>query len=187
MRIIMVRHAAVDFAPGRPSRDWHLSMEGRAEATRLAGDSIWEGAEALYVSPEPKAMGTAQRIAAPRGMRIVLEQDLREVERPWVGEGSYREVAASYLRGESVPQWEPRQVAQTRIRTAVDGLRGSESDVVIVSHGLLLSLLTETWIDEEIDQLVSRWERMRFPDLAVIDTSSSSFVRAFGDSLPGHD
>ena len=111
----MVRHSGVTVRPERPGAEWHLSLQGRAAAEALADEQHWADLPAIHTSPEPKASSTAQRIAAPHGLPIRIERDLREVEgRRWV-ESGYEELVRRYLAGEAVGSWEAEQEVQRRV------------------------------------------------------------------------
>jgi len=178
VRLYLVRHAAVAVREDRPSSQWYLSPEGRAAAEALAGESYWAEVRAIHCSPEPKAAGTAQRIAAPHGLAVYSEPDLREVERPWVGEG-YRDLVRRYLAGEAVAGWEPRAAALERVRRCVvkviEGAGGR--DAAIVSHGVLLTLFLSDLLDLDSVAAYDQWDHIGFPDVAVVEPETRRVVR----------
>ena len=183
MRLYLVRHAGVTVRPNQPSFHWHLSPEGRAAAEALAGEPSWADLRALYTSPEPKAAGTAQRIAARHGLPIRIEPDLREVEgRAWVEGEGYREVVQRYLAGEPVAGWEPQQQATARIRACIDGIVAQEggAEVGVVSHGLVLALYLADLLGLDGAAAYRLWAHLRFPDVAVVDPQARRLEQAFG-------
>lgn len=187
MRLFLVRHADVTVRPEVPSPRWHLSPEGRAATESLAGEPYWGSVRGLHTSPEPKAVGTAQRIAARHGLPIRIEGALREVEgRPWSGHEAYNEQARRYLAGESVDRWERRETALTRVRACFDDLtsRHPELDVGIVSHGLVLTLYLTGLLDLDANASYELWARMLFPDVAIVDTAAGRLEREFGRRTP---
>ncbi|MEX1253271.1 MAG: histidine phosphatase family protein [Dehalococcoidia bacterium] len=180
MRLYLVRHAAVAVREDRPSSQWYLSEEGRAAAEALAAEPYWAEVHALHCSSEPKATGTAQRIAARHGLPVYIEPDLREVERPWAGEG-YRDLVRRYLAGEAVAGWEARAAALERVRRCVarinEGAGGR--DTAIVSHGLLLTLYLSDLLDLDSAAAYGQWEQIGFPDVALVEPESRRLVRAW--------
>jgi len=179
MRIYLVRHAAVTVRPGQPIAQWHLSPEGRDAALALGDEQYWSNLSVVHTSPEPKAVATAQRIAAPHGLEIRIDADLREVERPWV-EGGYDEAARRYLAGEPLAGWEPRNDALARVRGAIERIGSRNEDAAAVSHGLVLTLYVSDLLDLDADGTFNLWRSIRFPDVAIVDTQARRVEKAFG-------
>jgi broad specificity phosphatase PhoE len=179
--LVLVRHAAVTVRSDVPSRDWHVSPEGRAAADALASNAIWKTVDVVYASTEPKAIGTAQRIAAPNGHPVRIEHELHEVERPWVGEGAYRATAERYLRGEVIEGWEHYATVQQRV-TAEVGRIADGGPAAIVSHGLALTLLLAKVLGIDAEEATAMWSELRFPDAGLLDWPSGPFE---GWSLTG--
>jgi len=166
--------------PEVASEHWHLSSDGRAAAEALAARDCWASVVRVYASPEPKATATAQRICARNALPLSLEAGLREVERPFV-EGDYRAQAESYLRGEALPGWEPREAATVRIRDAIDAIlkAHSEAEVAVVSHGLALSLFLARLLDLDGEATAGLWRGIAFPDHAIVDPGTRALVQPF--------
>ena len=179
MRLYLVRHAAVTVRADRPSAHWRLSPEGRAAIELLAEEPYWQSLAIVYTSPEPKAVATAQRIAAPHGLAIRIERDLREVERPWAGEG-YAELAQRYLAGDGINGWEPNDEALARVRACVDGIVARGEDAAAVSHGLALTLYLSDLLDLDAGGSYALWRSMHFPDVAIVDPQARRVEKAFG-------
>jgi broad specificity phosphatase PhoE len=138
--LYLVRHAEVALDLERPSRQWQLTEQGRADAAELAGSRPWAEVTTVASSPELKARDTAAPVAEAAGSSLLIENDLREVERPQVRDG-YEELVRRYLTGGSLVDWEPREAARARFAGAVARLVGQAAgDVVVVTHGLVISL-----------------------------------------------
>ena len=182
-RLYLVRHAAVAVREDTPAPQWHLAPAGRAAAEALAEEPYWAGVRGLHTSPEPKAVATAQRIAARHGLAIRVEHDLREVEnRAWSEQAVYQQQARRYLARDSADEWEPRDTALGRVRSCIDGIveRHQGLDVGIVSHGLVLTLYLADLLDLGETATHELWAAMRFPDVAVLDPVARRLERAFG-------
>lgn len=185
MRLYLVRHADVTTRPELPGRLWHLSPEGRRQAEELGRQPSWSGVQGLHTSSEPKALATAQRIAAANELPIRIERDLREVEgRAFVDRDTYLEQARRYLAGEPVEGWEPREPALARMRGCIERIvaRHRDMDVGIVSHGLVLTLYVGEVLDLDTTAAHELWSRMRFPDVGVLDPNARRLERDFGAS-----
>jgi len=183
MRLYLVRHAAVVVRPAQPSAQWHLSPEGRAAADALADAPFWPSVSGIYASTEPKATGTAQRIAARHGLPLRIEPDLREVERPWM-DGDYAAIARRYLAGDAIDGWEPRAEALARVRGCIERIvtRHAGLDIGIASHGLALTLYVSDLLGLDGEASGRLWSSIAFPDLALVDPEARRMERSFGQA-----
>jgi broad specificity phosphatase PhoE len=179
MRLYLVRHAAVAVRPDKPSAQWHLSPEGREAARALGDEPYWAGVSAVHTSCEPKAVATAQRIAAPHGLPLRIDAGLREVERPWV-EGGYEDTVRHYFAGETLAGWEPPGDALARVRGAIERVTSLNEDAAVASHGLALTLYLRDLLDLDADASFALWQSIRFPDVAIVDPAARRMERAFG-------
>jgi broad specificity phosphatase PhoE len=180
--LYLIRHSAVTIQEDKPGWSWHLSPEGRALADALAGEAYWSELAAIHTSPEPKAVGTAQRIAARHELPLYIEPDLREVGgRPWVSEG-YRDLVQRYLGNEDLPDWEPHAAVRKRVRACVEGINSGHVDqpAGIVSHGLALTIFLTELLRLDAAASFSLWSGLALPDVAIIDIKARRFVREFG-------
>jgi broad specificity phosphatase PhoE len=186
MRLVLLRHAAVEVEPAVLPALWQLSDEGRAGARTLAREPVWREIERIYTSPEVKAQETAQIIAGPNDISVTVVEGLREVARPhgqWFGDeypGGYEAAVAAYYAGpnEPVHGWEPAARARTRICACIDALvRAGDDAVAIAGHGLTLSLYLAAVIGAEP---LALWRTITLPDLAVVDVSRRELLQPFG-------
>jgi broad specificity phosphatase PhoE len=150
--VILVRHALPEVVPGVPPRLWELGESGRASARALA--QRLTGAQ-IVSSDEPKAFQTAEAIAAHLGAEMAVDHRLGEVRRPEEWDDAYRDHARSYLAGETLAGWEPREAVVARVTAAARG-------DIVVTHGLALTL----WVAARglVGERVGFWEELRFPD-----------------------
>jgi broad specificity phosphatase PhoE len=168
--LYLVRHAAVTLRPEAPGHSWHLSPGGRAAADAIGQESRWKEVSLLFTSPEAKAVATAQRIAAPHGLRIEISPDLREVGgRPWT-DGDYTSLVRRYLEGEPLDHWEPSDHVSKRVCAAIGSIvAGYPSESVgVVSHGLALTLYLSSLQKSPPAAALELWSSIRMPDVAVI-------------------
>ncbi len=82
--LLLIRHATNDFVktgrlPGR-TPNIHLNEEGRRQAEALAQLLRDQPLDAIYSSPLERAIETAWRIAADRGLPLRLRPDLADVD-----------------------------------------------------------------------------------------------------------
>jgi broad specificity phosphatase PhoE len=167
---LYVRHAMPRKRDGVAPGEWRLGPEGHIAAAALAGWLRLPDPPMLVVtSPEPKAAETAAPLAEQFRVPLVLDERLREVERPWVGEG-YRLVARGYLRGEDPEGWEDRAAVIRRVDQAVTDAHAHVDDapVAVVGHGLSLSLHVAQKLPSGF--LAGQfWSRLSFPDAWLLD------------------
>jgi probable phosphoglycerate mutase len=147
-----VRHAAVDLDLDKPAAEWQLTDEGRADAAAIA---LRLAPARVLSSPEPKAVGTAEPIAARSGVTIELDPRLREVRREasLPDYAAHRDAIRRYLEGDAVEGWEPADEAHARFAEAIDGL----DDAVVVTHATVLSLF--------LGYSFEQWGRIALPDV----------------------
>jgi broad specificity phosphatase PhoE len=139
--VYLVRHAMTVVQPSVPSHEWRLSEDGRAAAAALELPQL-----PVLSSTERKALDTAELA----GWRATPDDRLREVTRPFHGDGTYEERVRRYLAGEELDGWEPRAHALERLRAALDGFDG-----IAVTHGLAIALYAGLGFDE--------WRALPFP------------------------
>jgi len=144
--VILVRHALPEVVPGVPPAEWELGPAGRAAARDLA--ARLDGA-LVVSSDEPKALQTAEEIAAHLGAELIVDHRLAEAQRPGEWDPGYRGRAARYVGGEAVDGWEPRAEVLARISAAARG-------DIVVTHGLALTLF--------VGRGPEFWAALRFPD-----------------------
>jgi 2,3-bisphosphoglycerate-dependent phosphoglycerate mutase len=65
--LLLVRHSVPAPDPSVPSEEWRLSEEGRGRCAELARHIAVYEPQRLLSSPEPKALETAELIAAILG------------------------------------------------------------------------------------------------------------------------
>jgi broad specificity phosphatase PhoE len=181
MKLYLIRHAAVTVREDVPSAQWHLSPEGRRAAETLAGEPYWKDLHGMYSSAEPKAIATAQRVAAAHGVPLFIEPDLGEVDRPWAGWGGYRELVRRYLGGEALDGWEPREAALVRARRSIAGVveRSRGHDAAIASHGMLLTLYLSDLLGLDGAATHEQWTEIAFPDVAIVEPEARRLARGW--------
>jgi alpha-ribazole phosphatase len=148
-RLVLIRHAEAEHsARGRcyGSLDVGLSEQGRAQCAALAEALARESVAAVLASPRIRAVETAQAIAAPHGLSVRVDDDLRELDFGELEGRTYDEIAASmpdlyaewmtnptavrFPSGESYADLEARALrAVASARAELDGT------IVAVTHG----------------------------------------------------
>lgn len=117
MEIVLIRHALpvrMDVAPGGGAADPGLAARGVEQAERVVAALQHDAIDALYSSPQQRAVETATPLAKELGMQPVLEPGIREFDS---ADPSY--VPVEELRASGDPRWD-RLVAGDLYSAGVD-------------------------------------------------------------------
>lgn len=176
--LILVRHAMSDAQPGVGSKLWGITESAGEDCVLLAHALPERLSPVIWSSSEKKAEQTAAIIAMRRGLRVEVDEGFGEVDRPTTWDGDYRAQAAAYLAGAAHPGWEPRERVMRRFADAVERATTSpgEGDVVIVNHGMALSLYLE--LVARVD-IVPFWQALTFPDAWRVDVETGELAHLY--------
>jgi broad specificity phosphatase PhoE len=185
-RVLLIRHAAFDgigrVLAGR-ARDVRLNAEGLAQAERLARALDDESIAVVYSSPQPRALATAEAVAAPHGLQATVLDAFDEID---FGNWTGREIAS--LDGDAT--WHAFNTARSTTRIpggellpevqarAVHGLlelRRSHgtATVAVVSHADVIRAVIAGALAMPIDAMLR----------LTVDPASVSAI-ALGDGAP---
>jgi len=115
----------------------------------------------------------------PLGMQwcaIEVREQLAEVKKPrYATADEHADAVAGYLKGEPVRGWERRDDVVSRLAELETGIASLEDDLIVVSHGVLLT----TWLDHDrgLADPYWFWSNLRMPDAWVVDCEDSSLER----------
>lgn len=184
--IILVRHAMPEVAPGVAPALWGLSEPAGEDCVLVAHALPAELAPSIHTSGERKAEQTAAILGMRLGLTLTIDPRLGEVDRPGEWVEDHRAMAAAYLAGTNHPGWEPRDAVVARFATAVgDALvleHESAGDIVVVNHGMALSLYLAHATGIET---VTFWQALTFPDAWRFDLGSGELTHLYsGASAP---
>jgi len=174
--IVLVRHAMPNVERGVASRLWTLSEASREDCVLLA-HALPQPADAIWSSDEPKARETAEVIGLRLGLPVRIDPAFAEVDRPEIWDREYREVAAAYLRGIVEPGWEAREAVSRRFGDGIARARhDGTGDLVIVNHGLAMSLWLSTQTQLDIEPW---WRSLTLPDAWRYETATGTLERVW--------
>jgi len=147
MNVLLIRHAETDavgrYLAGR-GVGVRLNDTGRRQAERLEARLSRRTIDAIYTSPQLRARETIQPFAEKLGARVVVRDDLAEVDfGAWTGmtfealqgRPDWQEFNA-HRAAARPPGGEPLPAVQARVVAALDDLeiRHERATVVLVSH-----------------------------------------------------
>jgi broad specificity phosphatase PhoE len=182
--IFLIRHAQVQLDLNVSAERWELNTAGRAMAERLAALPLFANLHMVWTSPEPKAQATARPLAERHQAQLVIQPDLRELQRGPTNlpdraayESAVRE--AFEQPESSVGGWERAADAQRRIAGCVTALAATPSQpCAVVSHGLVLALLVaQLRAQPHVD--LAEWRAIPLPAIAVLDQATWQLVTPF--------
>jgi broad specificity phosphatase PhoE len=165
--VLLARHSVPEVDRSIPASEWRLSAEGRARCDALAERVAAHDPELVVASIEPKALETAELLAARLGLEVRESAELREQERRTVGWLERDELEAAIRRLFMEPDRvvfgeESAAAALTRFSRAVEGLGDG---AVVVSHGTVISLYVAAQTGRDAFEL---WQSLELPDLLVV-------------------
>ncbi|MFV2088598.1 histidine phosphatase family protein [Micromonospora sp. LOL_021] len=176
--LLLIRHAKTIQDPAVPAERWALDPEGIDQTRALAGDRDWNRLRHWYSSSELKAVATARALT---DNSIATDHGLVELRRGGWSE-KYDDLVRRLFQERHTapaPGWESANAALGRFDAALRAIaaRHRGEDVVVVSHGLVISLwLAHLNSTGEVDY--REWKSMPFPALFVIsDETVSGWLR----------
>ena len=178
--LLLVKHSLPEVQDDLPARAWRLSEEGRMRAARLAEKLRPFQVEIIFSSKEPKAVETAQIVAADFQVPLHLAEGLHEHERdsvPLLSRPEFEQsIRALFERPDAlVFGSETANHAQARFSRAVQLLltQYESHTIAIVTHGTVISLF--------VSRLVgcsgySFWKELGLLSFVVLDMESNKLV-----------
>ena len=180
--LILVKHAMPQVDVDTPAHLWRLRPEGSAAAVMLATRLIDRYAPTRIVaSLEPKAIETGSIIAERLRLPFATAEGLHEHDRRGVGflghETFEQRIHDLFAHPDAVVFGiESASTALTRFATAVDHIVADEAgggDVVIVSHGTVISLFVATRSNVDGEDL---WAALGLPSYISLELPSHRIV-----------
>lgn len=180
--IFLVQHGEAEPGPGDPG----LTGAGRQQAGRTAQWLYGCGLNAVYSSPQRRAVETAAHIAAAAGLRLRCDVRLRE-RMNWDDGQTFDQFRTEWDRSTVDRDFVPgrgdssRQAAE-RLRGFLLDLAGEPGPVAATSHGgvttdLLRTLLGEGGVPPElVEKGVPSGAITTFRNLDVVDIASVSHL-----------
>lgn len=190
MNLVLIRHSKSLVNPNIPITTWGLSRKGVALAEKLNGISQIKSLDVLYSSLQTKTLETA--ILATKNTGIPIKTDNRLTEttsftNKFVGPEELEENSKKYYLDNQISFYggETSQEALNRFTEAINDIVRVESankNIGVVSHGNILASFSCQYNRQDPYKLV---EKMKQPDIAILDWETKQFIVFFGDILIG--
>jgi len=175
-KFIFLRHASTKFNPNKPAYKWILKDEGIEQVSKLCDDNIFFEVDIIISSTEKKAIQTAHYIAKNQEKKIVTNSALNEFNR---GEKAietaeeYRQCVKSIFNDIHIDGWETAENALKRFRDEIAKIdqEHTEKIILIVSHGIILSLYFGFLLTIDSSNLFERWEQFKFCTWGIVENN----------------
>lgn len=173
--IIFLRHAQTSVNLSKPARNWVLSEEGMRKMKSIAKDVIFDNIDIVYSSTEKKAIQTAFFISEIKGKKIITKKSFDELKRkkPLENKMLYEDAVAKVFKNPSqaVLEWETAEEALIRFSREVEKIDKENKDkiILIVSHGLVLSLYFANLLKIPKEEIFGRWKRLEFCAWGIVE------------------
>jgi broad specificity phosphatase PhoE len=170
--LVLVKHSLPAIDPQVPASTWPLSDEGRRRCEPLAEQMRAFGPSRLVASDEPKAAETARLVGESLGLRLDLDERLREHDRTGVPFLVPEELQALIEQAFAEPEEtvlgrESLKAARSRFEAAVDEHSADLDDgaLGLVAHGTVISAFAAERTGVDGYEL---WGRLGLPSIVVV-------------------
>lgn len=179
-QLILVKHSLPEIKKDLPAREWSLSEEGKVRAERLADMLKMHQLNFLAASKEPKAMETAQIIAARCGVDLRVLEGLHEHERssvPYLSKLEFETAVRKFFERPDTLVFgdETANQAHERFSDAMNSILfgNSNSKIAVVTHGTVISLYVSRLTGQTGFEI---WSRLGLPSFVVLDIESNELI-----------
>lgn len=181
----MVKHSLPEQNPQIVASQWRLSQEGRRRCIALAEQISSYQAAIVVTSAEPKAIETASLLSDNLGISFEEFEGLHEHDRSNVGYLAKKDfeaaVEAFFDRpAELVLGRETATQALARFSAAIERvlLKYSSGNVVIVTHGTVLTLFTAFHLNMKA---FPYWQSLGLPSMTILTLPKFELEKTVGN------
>jgi broad specificity phosphatase PhoE len=175
--LILVRHGRPAIDPDTPPTTWPLCDEGRDGCARIAERIAALKPTRVVASPEPKALQTAQILAAPLGLAVEVDPGLHEHKRQHLSFGTEEEFRQRIAQAFADPKAASpggESPHEACMRLAATLARHEGDPLLAVSHGTVMSFYLAEKLGLDAHDL---WRSLHMPDAFVLDADGALIER----------
>jgi broad specificity phosphatase PhoE len=183
--LILIRHSQPEIDPTLPASQWRLSETGRLRCRPLADRLTVHHPDVIVASAEPKAVETAQIVAALLDKPFETAEGLHEHDRHDVGPLSKAQFEAAVADLFANPQRlvfgrETADQAHRRFAKAIAGVlaRHPGNNVAVVTHGTVMTLFVARTTGLEP---LPFWKELGLPAFVVLSRPQFGLVTVIKD------
>ncbi|MCG8482464.1 MAG: histidine phosphatase family protein [Clostridia bacterium] len=167
MKCIMVRHAETKANADKKIYGWtesEYSMLGEKQVEKLVEYLVLQNIDKIYASPLRRALTIAERVGKEKGIHIIKDDRLKEMNFGILEDMTYKEAKAKYkdhydsfmkdFENYVIPNGESFAQVHIRAKAFIDSIEETDECLLMVAHGgvvrsLMLHLLDlnfkDTW------------------------------------------
>jgi broad specificity phosphatase PhoE len=182
--LILVRHSLPEILPDVDARNWPLSAEGRSRCHALAAQLAPYPPTRFISSDEPKAIETAEIVAAQFNQANTVAAGLHEHDRrntPYLtNKPAFEAAIAEFFEkpDQLVYGNETADQALSRFTAAIEkACKASEGNIVVVSHGTVITLFVAA---HNAIQPFAFWKNFAMPAIVVLNLPGFGFQALVG-------
>lgn len=177
--LILVRHSNVTINPDKPASTWTLSDEGRTRAAILAEHLRPYHPERVITSVEPKAAETGEIVARELHIPFSTAPNLHEHERSnvsFVGREQFESQVRAFFAAPNrlIFGDETADQAHDRFASAIDNLVQQHQNLVVVTHGTVLTLYVSRLANCDPFDF---WKRLGLPAFVVLSLPDMELMK----------
>lgn len=189
-RLLFVRHSLPIIQENIERQYWRLSEVGKQRADLVADHLARYSVQAVVSSNEMKAIETANAISSRIHRPFEVDERLREHcvdDEPFRSEPAFKRLVDNFFErpDDVVFGSESANAAKRRMAAAITGIRRKyrTGDVVIVSHGRILSMYLARYLDLDPFEL---WKQLKSPSVVALSLPNLEPVETvFAFAAPG--
>ncbi len=165
---VFLRHAQVTKNTEEHSDKWVLSDKGIKFIEEVAATGIFDDVDTIISSSQKKVIQTAYFLADRLDKKIITNPSLNEIEKGSqlpedLEEYNKQVVKVLENQEESISDWETANQALKRFQLAIDRIEQEHSHmkILIVTHGIVLTLYFASILKETTEETISRWRKLK--------------------------
>ncbi|OLS33262.1 MAG: hypothetical protein HeimAB125_00590 [Candidatus Heimdallarchaeota archaeon AB_125] len=166
---IFLRHALTTIDSSQPAEKWVISEEGIEEICNAVSSGKFDDVDVIISSSEKKAIQTAYYLAERTEKEINLNPNFKELNRGQEFVDTQEDYETRVWRIFDNPTtcsfgWETAESALARFKRGIFRLENTYSNqkIIVVSHGIILTLFFGDLLGLEKEELFTRWKKMKF-------------------------
>ena len=188
--LVLVKHSMPEIEHGKPASTWRLGDLGRRRAEMLADWLRPFSTNLIWSSLEPKAVETADILAATFGVPVRLADGLEEHHRdnvPFLPKRDFQSAVEAFFRhpDQLVLGSETTEQACERFTASIENvIKTEQKDNIVVTHGTVISLFVASVTKVHS---ISLWHQLGLPSFVVLTLPSMNIQATVGSVAAPED
>ena len=165
---VFLRHAQVTKDITEHSDKWILSDKGIKFIEEVAATGIFDDVDTIISSLQKKVIQTAYFLADRLDKDIITNPSINEINKGSAiveDPEEYEKQVEKVLEkpDESISGWETANQASKRFQLGIDRIEKEHSHkkILIVTHGIVLTLYFASILRETTEETISRWKKLK--------------------------